>query len=121
MRYPQIKECEICKSEFVIENFSQANRKYCFNCSPIGRGRDWTFLFKAMKNEAIKRKGGACQKCGYNKCMAALVFHHRDPKKKNFMLSMHSGQGQTSWKSFWAEAEQCDLLCANCHMEEHYL
>lgn len=35
----------------------------------------------------IDYKGGKCQICGYNKCIRALDFHHRDPEKKDFGLS----------------------------------
>jgi hypothetical protein len=71
-----------------------------------------------MKKEAIKRRGGRCEKCGYDKCIAALQFHHRDPSTKSFGLSC---SGVThSWQDFWAEAVKCDLLCANCHAEVHF-
>ena len=31
---------------------------------------------------AIVYKGGKCQKCGYDKCIGALDFHHLDPNVK---------------------------------------
>ena len=36
------------------------------------------------KLEAIAYKGGKCQRCGYDKCVRALVFHHIDPTRKDF-------------------------------------
>jgi len=68
------------------------------------------------KKRAILYKGGSCQHCGYNKCLRALVFHHRDPSEKNFGI----GSWRTSsWKRIKAELDKCDLLCANCHAEVH--
>lgn len=42
---------------------------------------------KELKLMAIEYKGGSCQKCGYNKCVKALEFHHLDPSKKDFSIS----------------------------------
>ena len=71
-----------------------------------------------MKKEAIKRKGGKCEKCGYDKCIAALNFHHLDPNEKEFGLAQN-GTVHT-WEEFWEEAQKCIVLCANCHAEIHY-
>lgn len=74
------------------------------------------------KREENKRKviamfGGKCQICGYNKCIAALCFHHRNPEEKKFTLS---GVGWTiSFERIINEAKKCDLLCSNCHNELH--
>ena len=38
---------------------------------------------KDMK-QAVKLLGGKCCICGYDKCIDALVFHHRDPSIKEF-------------------------------------
>ena len=79
------------------------------------------------KAETIKRKnkiflidykGGKCIICGYNKCQEALVFHHREPKEKAFDISMLMRRGNCL-ELLIAEADKCDLLCANCHMEKH--
>lgn len=31
-------------------------------------------------------RGGKCEKCGYNKNIAALQFHHINPEDKSFTL-----------------------------------
>jgi len=72
-----------------------------------------------MKKRAIELRGGKCEKCGYNKCIEALQFHHRNPEEKSFGLSQ-SGNTR-SWQEYLNEVMKCDLLCANCHAEEHYL
>ncbi len=72
---------------------------------------------KKVKVMAVELKGGKCEICGYDKCMAAMVFHHKDPCKKEFGLSM---QGLTrSWESTKRELGKCVLLCSNCHREVH--
>lgn len=66
-----------------------------------------------MKAKLVALFGGKCVKCGYSKSIRALSFHHRDPTTKLFGIG---GQGY-SWKRTVAEAQKCDLLCANCHAE----
>jgi len=67
-----------------------------------------------LKRLAIEYKGGKCQQCGYNRCVAALVFHHR--YGKDFGI----GHGETrSWEKVRDELDKCDLLCSNCHAEAH--
>ena len=115
------KICEICGNEFeTVPN--GASRKYCFECSPSypkggSRSKTISALRRAMKKEAIKRKGGKCERCGYNKCIGALNFHHKDPNIKEFGLAQ--GGITHSWEEYWQEAQKCELLCANCHAEEH--
>tara|TARA_Y100000310_G_scaffold56232_1_gene51557 strand:+ start:9789 stop:10259 length:471 start_codon:yes stop_codon:yes gene_type:complete len=122
-------------------------RKYCLKCSPFGSGNtkkleksDNSFLFKPKtqrekesihkktrkwqnkarkerKEKLIELKGGKC-KCGYNKCIASLEFHHRDPEEKEFNLN--AGGLLKPWNRVLKEADKCDLLCANCHAELHY-
>lgn len=56
--------------------------------------------------------------CGYNRCVESLEFHHRDPKQKDFAISIKA------YKEFSQkvkdELDKCDVLCRNCHTEEHY-
>ncbi len=70
------------------------------------------------KKRLVKLKGGKCIVCGYNKCLAALEFHHRDPSKKRFCVTMTNMT--KAWSKVLKEAEKCDLLCANCHREKQY-
>ena len=63
----------------------------------------------------VAEAGGACVACGYDRCIAALQFHHLDPAEKRFSLSQ---QGMTrSLERARAEARKCVLLCGNCHAE----
>ncbi len=70
-----------------------------------------------LRDMAREYKGGKCTICGYSKCGAALEFHHTNPKKKDFGLSV---RGLTrSWTVIKKEIDKCVLVCANCHREVH--
>jgi hypothetical protein len=70
------------------------------------------------KYELITKKGGCCEQCGYNKNIAALEFHHKDPTKKEYQLDMRR-LSNTSMKKLLIEVEKCELLCSICHRELH--
>lgn len=86
--------CKKCRSEAV----SKARRK--------------------RKRKLISELGGKCQRCGYDKCPAALQFHHIKPADKEFGIS-DKGLCRSA-ETMTAEAKKCLLLCANCHAELHY-
>lgn len=120
-----LKQCLICGKEFTTIP-KGGSRKYCFICSPsyvkgdnISRGMTITNIRKALKKALVEKKGGVCQKCGYNKSLSALEFHHLDPNLKDFSIGDYtSGQNVNIAKAF-IEVEKCILLCANCHREIH--
>lgn len=67
------------------------------------------------KQKLVDYKGGKCSRCGYDKYIGCLTFHHRDPEEKEIAIS-------SSTKSFEAlkkEVDKCDLVCHNCHGEIH--
>ncbi len=70
---------------------------------------------RKVKQILVDEAGGACSGCGYNRCIAALEFHHLVPSEKSFSLS-HRGVARSLEKAK-AEASKCMLLCANCHAE----
>lgn len=114
------KICEICEKEFYTNS---STRIYCYECSGDStrtnyesRKHQKTILRRSMKLQAIKLLGSKCSICGYNRCVDALEFHHKDPKKKEFRL----GAGNTmSWKEYKRELSKCILVCSNCHKEIH--
>lgn len=67
-----------------------------------------------VKGELIAERGGACERCGYNKSISALSFHHRDRKTKSFNLSAMTSHSRAK---VLEEAKKCILLCSNCHHE----
>jgi hypothetical protein len=78
------------------------------------RQRKWR---KKTKQMLVEQKGGCCSKCGYNKCIGALDFHHpQGEEKKDRTLLMNI----RSLDKVIEDAKPLILLCANCHREEHY-
>lgn len=67
------------------------------------------------KSKLVEMFGGCCSICGYNKCNAALQFHHLDPEQKEFRLA----QQIRKWDTVLEEAKKCVLVCSNCHAEIH--
>jgi hypothetical protein len=68
---------------------------------------------KEKKAEAVKYLGGRCQCCGFNKCLSALQFHHRNPVEKEGTWRLLPAKKRKE------ELDKCDLLCANCHFGYH--
>lgn len=93
---------------FVIENSGRARCRKC----RIERVAEWRRQAKAT---LVAETGGECQLCGYDRCLAALQFHHLDPEEKSFALSL---RGVTrAMDALREEAKKCALLCANCHAQ----
>jgi transposase len=70
---------------------------------------------RKIKRILVDEAGGRCVLCGYDRCIAAMHFHHVDPSEKAFHLSE---QGVTrSLGIAREEAAKCVLLCSNCHAE----
>lgn len=121
------KKCIICEEEFETLP-GGGSRKYCFTCSPSynhgdnkGRGSAITAIRHAIKKQLVKYKGGKCQECGYDKCIGALQFHHINPNEKDFDLSSQYNGGRLDMNLLYNEVDKCDLLCANCHSEKHFM
>jgi len=69
------------------------------------------------RNNLIRLLGGKCCLCGYDKCDAALDFHHINPEEKEYGLG--SGNCHSLEKDL-QEVKKCILICANCHREIHH-
>ena len=102
------RKCKFCGREFIYKR-KKGHRKNCCNgCNTkIRRTRN--------KLRAIKYLGGECSKCGYDKHISALEFHHVGEK------SITIGQvANKSWEDIVKpELEECVILCSNCHRAKH--
>lgn len=102
-----------------------AKNKYRYDCiactSDLNKRRNITrkVLRETNKHNAIEYLGGKCSICGYNKCIDALDFHHKDPKEKEFTISKRIGKSK--FNDIKSELDKCVLVCANCHREIHNL
>lgn len=82
--------------------------------------------YSLQRNRGLERKkyfisylGGKCSSCGYDKNVAALAFHHLDPKLKCFTLDIRK-MSNKKMEALKQEVDKCQLLCHNCHMEIEY-
>ena len=91
-------------------NKMSPEQKAVFNAYCIQRWRN-------LKSEAVAYKGGKCEDCGYDKCEAALEFHHLDPSIKEASWNKIRLWGK---ERLFKELDKCVILCANCHRERHY-
>ncbi|HEX8086762.1 MAG TPA: helix-turn-helix domain-containing protein [Solirubrobacteraceae bacterium] len=94
--------------EFVVR---RDNTSQCVRCraEAVARRR------RRVKALLVAEAGGACALCGYDRCIAALQFHHRDPATKRLEIA---GRGTAlSLRTLREEARKCVLLCGNCHAE----
>jgi hypothetical protein len=106
------KTCLICGEKFSPKTPSANKRKICYNCVPDGET-----ITRSKYVELIKTKiyTGKCCRCGYDKCIQALEFHHIDPKQKDTIISSDS----ITIEKAIEESKKCILICSNCHKEFH--
>lgn len=71
-----------------------------------------------MKQACVEYMDTICIICGYDKCVAALEFHHKNPDKKEFGIAQ--GGITYSWNKIYKEIKKCIMICSNCHKEIHY-
>lgn len=116
--------CKICGKEL-----QGSQRLYCSNsCKQKGHYQDTKSNSNTPYSQytrAWRRKlklldtfGGRCEICGYDKNIASLEFHHKDPTQKEFKLDARK-LANTKWENILIEAKKCQLLCSNCHRELH--
>lgn len=109
----EIKECKHHgATEFVIRKDGYSRCKKCAVDAVVKRR-------KKLKEKAVEYKGGRCEKCGYDRCVRALEFHHLESAEKDFGIAQ---KGYTrSWEMVKKELDKCILVCSNCHAEIHDL
>lgn len=107
--------CTVCNTVKTNEN-TKINSKgridsRCYQCiSELANLRH-----RAFKTKCVNYKGGKCEKCGYDKCIDSLQFHHKNPENKLFAICTKNFYNQEVEN----ELNKCAILCANCHFEEH--
>ena len=94
--------------DFTAGRFTQ-----CKKC----RRREQNNTTRKYKTTLVQYKGGKCEICGYDKCVAALDFHHLDPSQKDTnWIHMRRWNPERVKK----EVDKCQLVCRHCHSEIHY-
>lgn len=116
------KMCSVCKNRFDRKMFYTYRLKKSGYISHSPQCKSCYKQIENMKNidvkiKLVEYKGGQCERCGYNKSIAALEFHHRDPNQKEFSIAKGKSRSIDKLK---LEVDKCDLLCSNCHQELHF-
>ena len=101
--------CSVCNRPYHYERSKGHTKTKCGSCLVNERRHE-------VKRRAVAYKGGKCEICGYDRCLRALVFHHRNPKEKDLSVS---GNHCRKWSLLRAELGKCALLCCRCHTEVH--
>lgn len=115
-------KCILCNSEFdvVYSGSGGHNRVFCYSCVPMVSDRKernkqrHELILLYFSNLKLSR---GCSICGYNKCAKALEWHHVDSEDKDLEVSAFISKGNLV--RALEEIEKCEVLCANCHREEH--
>lgn len=100
--------CTVCKKLILTGLNKKTCSRSCANIHRAGikyklnRPRDKVFTERALKIRLLKQRGVVCERCGYNK-KEILHVHHKDRNRSN------------------NDMENLELICPNCHYEEHYL
>jgi len=102
-------ECGVCGNKF--ERTEAAASKYdnvfcskscAATASNTNKRRNWKGGFRTYRIRAMKELPNLCNRCGYNTIVKILQVHHIDKDRDNNEIS------------------NLEILCPNCHCEEHY-
>ena len=115
----EIKKCTKCGEIKTIDSYytKKTEKRYnswCKKCVYEKQKNRW----KDRKRKAISLKGGKCCRCGYDKCLASLDFHHINSENKKYEWSQLR---QLPWNEIIKELKKCILVCKNCHGEIHWM
>lgn len=101
--------CKMCQREYVRKHYNE-NTQYYVDKSLRRKQQAKQFIAEYKDNDC-------CVHCGES-ATCCLEFHHRDPTKKDFVLSL-AGNNGFALSTIQREIEKCDLVCANCHRKIH--
>lgn len=100
--------CVICQKPILASKNKKTCSRACSNKHRAGikykqnRPRDKVKSYQALKIRLLHMRGKICERCGYSR-FEILQVHHKDKNHQNNELG------------------NLELICPNCHYEEHYL
>lgn len=118
-----MKRCKTCFVEKPLTEFytngKQPSGKQKFKPScMICEDADRRAFVEEKRRILSERFGDSCSICGYDRCSAALEFHHVDPSVKEQTPSKLMYNFSTIERML-REVDKCILVCSNCHREIH--
>lgn len=115
--YEGTRICSSCKIEKDIHEFYFINGRPLYNCKDCQKLKEKEKYNNRIEQINNYKKNLKCKKCGETR-FYLFDFHHRNPEEKDYSISDHS---RAKFETIKAEIDKCDVLCANCHREWHYL
>lgn len=108
--------CKFCGASDPKDFYEVGRKRIKTRCRKC-HAKEQVNRFREYKRLAVEYKGGKCIKCGYDKCLACLDFHHPDPSQKDPRWRM---MRNWTFENVKCELDKCWLVCRNCHGEIHY-
>lgn len=102
------KPCVVCGALVLASLHRKTCSRACANKHRAGikytgaARRDKVKDQRALKSRLIEQRGTSCERCSYG-IVEVLQVHHKDRSRQN------------------NELDNLELICPNCHCEEHYL
>lgn len=125
-----VKSCNVCGKSLPLSDFYSNGKlpsgliRYKPSCTKCENYKVRTSYYQKLKTICLEldRDPTTCQLCGYNKNMAAICFHHANPKDKTTSLGEINKNIalEVLRDILTTELPKGTFLCHNCHMEVHY-
>lgn len=102
------RPCIVCGKMILSGLHKKTCSRSCSNANragltyKTGRRKDKVKSQQALKLRLLSERGTSCERCGYS-TYEILQIHHRDRNREN------------------NELKNLELICPNCHYEEHFL
>lgn len=102
------KPCVVCGKPILASAHKKTCSRSCANKHRAGINyhtgsrKDKVMYLRGLKLRLLADRGHWCERCGYDK-IAILQVHHKDRDRQH------------------NELKNLELICPNCHAEEHYL
>lgn len=116
------KICTVCNEDLPLSSFGKngttpaGTRKYKSKCHKCDADFSLRYFYQKVTEAVGGEANMKCVVCGYNRCLAALEFHHINPEEKERAISTMQNYSAESIKK---EVDKCVLLCCICHREYH--
>ena len=119
----ELVKCLHCAQQFPPDDFEITKtvkgkiyrRRKCRQCK---RQTQKNRIHNIARWVSEYKKTLQCRRCGVAD-YRVLTFHHRDANSKSGNVADMSGRGW-SLRQVQEEIEKCEILCANCHLIEHF-
>ena len=128
------KKCTWCKKPLDISNFyknkcrKDGHQTACKFCSKTRRAKYYSdhkakeiensknYRKEVRKKYQDYKKSKKCERCSEGRWYV-LEFHHKSTDKEHNISDL---VWNGSLKRLMEEVKKCEVLCANCHKEEHF-